>query len=154
MIFFTAVNTYYAKTTDNKFYKLGFHDYTSTEWFSGAWEDEYTSEFFSHKGKYIIDATSSYTEGEYVAKFTEDNLRDFLRNHKSQEIRTVLDWAGLHPEQIDTFYLHHDGEDAGYPFDPSWWEITAKKVFKLKPDKNGDLPASLPDELRNLIKPD
>jgi hypothetical protein len=152
MIFYTTEATYYAKTIDNKFYKLGSHDYGVTEWLSGAWEIESTSEFSSHKGLYFKDNIDSRTEGEYIPKFTVGDLSSFLRNDDSNEIRTILDWAGLRPEQIDTFYLHLDGEDAGFPLDPTWWQITAQEAFELTPEENGDLTASLPDELLKLIQ--
>lgn len=76
----------------------------------------------------------------------------FLRNDDSNEIRTILDWAGLRPEQIDTFYLHLDGEDAGFPLDSTWWTITAQEAFELVAEENGNPPASPPKELLKLIQ--
>ena len=152
MNFYTTEATYYAKTIDNKFYKLGSYKYGTTEWLSGAWEIEATSEFGSHKGLYFKDKNNLRIEGEYVSEFTVSDLRNFLQNHDSKELCTVLGWVGLHPEQIDTFYVCFDGEDAGFPFDPSWWEITAQEAAEHWVEEDGNLPAGLPSELLQLTQ--
>lgn len=147
MIFYTAKAIYYAKTSDNRFHKLGSHKYCLTQWLSGAWEVESSSEFSSHKGVFFKDNFGSSTEGEYLPEFTEEELSAFLRNGDNQEIRKVLSWSGLLPEQINAFYLYREGEDAGFPSDPTWLEITAQETLELETDENGNLLASLPDEL-------